>query len=319
MNIETGIQQKPIGLVLYGVEGIGKTTTIAQAPDVLFLDTENGTIRINTRRIKITSWDDLLAAVRYVIANPSICKTLAIDTADWAEIYAIQYVCNKNRVASIEAIPFGKGYTYVADEFAALLRLLNQVKDLGINVVFVAHAKARKFELPEELGQYDRYETKLSRQVAPLIKEWADALLFANYKILVVTTDNNTKKATGGARRIFTTHSPCWDAKNRFGLKDELDMNFKEIAHLFAGNEMPQVEVTPVEEEAPERATVARVRGMLLDANATEAELKAVVVAKGHYKEDACLEDYSDDFITRWIIPNWKKILETINKNKEAK
>ena len=42
-----------------------------------------------------------------------------------------------------------------------------------------------------------------------------------------------------------------------------------------------------------------------------------MVAAKGHYKEDAAINDYSDDFISRWIIPNWKKILETINK--EAK
>ena len=320
MIIESGIKKQPVKLILYGVEGGGKSTTMSYAPNPLFLDCEKGTGRINTRRVNINSWDDLLNAVRYVIANPSICKTLIIDTADWAEIFAIAYVCNKNRVASIEAIPFGKGYTYVADEFAALLKLLNQVIELDINVVFIAHAKARKFELPEEMGSYDKYEMKLSRQVAPLLKEWCDALLFLNYKILVVTGENNTKKAVGGTRKLYTTHSPVFDAKNRFGLKDELDLDFKNIAHLFVGGEtMPQVEVTPVEPEPVERATVARVRGMLLDANATEDELKAVVVAKGHYKEDACLNDYSDDFITRWIIPNWKKILETISKNKEAK
>ena len=107
---------------------------------------------------------------------------------------------------------------------------------------------------------------------------------------------------------------------NLLRLLRKFDGYFKNIAHLFVGGEtMPQVEVTPIEPEPVERATVARVRGMLLDANATEDELKAVVVAKGHYKEDACLNDYSDDFITRWIIPNWKKILEAISKNKEAK
>ena len=317
MQIETGIQNKPLSLLLYGVEGIGKSTLISNAPNVLFLDTENGTIRINTRRIRIVTWEDLLAAVKYVNDNPTICKTLAIDTADWAEIKAIQYVCQKNRVASIENIPFGKGYSYVADEFSNLLKQLNALKEKGINIVFIAHAKPRKFELPEEMGSYDRYEMKLSKQVAPLLKEWSDALLFCNYKIFVVTTESNSKKAQGGKRVIYTTHSPTYDAKNRFGLKDELDLDFKEIAHLFA------LEATQVEEKVEKvsseetRPLVARVYELLKDANLTEEALRKVVAAKGHYKEDAAINDYSDDFISRWIIPNWKKILETINK--EAK
>lgn len=320
MQIETGIQNKPLSLLLYGVEGIGKSTLISNAPGVLFLDTENGTIRINTRRIKIVTWEDLLNAVKYVNDNPTICKTLAIDTADWAEIKAIQYVCQKNRVASIENIPFGKGYSYVADEFANLLKQLNALKDKGINIVFIAHAKPRKFELPEEMGSYDRYEMKLSKQVAPLLKEWSDALLFCNYKIFVVTTETNSKKAQGGKRVIYTTHSPTYDAKNRFGLKDELDLDFREISHLFASNDVPTapaVEETPKEETI--RPTVAKVFDLLKVANIDEADLRKLVAAKGHYKEEVAIKDYSDDFITRWIIANWKKIQETINSNKEAK
>lgn len=320
MQIETGIQNKPLSLLLYGVEGIGKSTLISNAPGVLFLDTENGTIRINTRRIKIVTWEDLLNAVKYVNDNPTICQTLAIDTADWAEIKAIQYVCQKNRVASIENIPFGKGYSYVADEFANLLKQLNALKDKGINIVFIAHAKPRKFELPEEMGSYDRYEMKLSKQVAPLLKEWSDALLFCNYKIFVVTTETNSKKAQGGKRVIYTTHSPTYDAKNRFGLKDELDLDFKEISHLFAGEDVP---TAPAVEEAPKeeaiRPTVAKVFDLLKAANIDEADLRKLVAAKGHYKEEVAIKDYSDDFITRWIIANWKKIQETINSNKEAK
>ena len=320
MQIETGIQNKPLSLLLYGVEGIGKSTLISNAPGVLFLDTENGTIRINTRRIKIVTWEDLLNAVKYVNDNPTICKTLAIDTADWAEIKAIQYVCQKNRVASIENIPFGKGYSYVADEFANLLKQLNALKDKGINIVFIAHAKPRKFELPEEMGSYDRYEMKLSKQVAPLLKEWSDALLFCNYKIFVVTTETNSKKAQGGKRVIYTTHSPTYDAKNRFGLKDELDLDFKEISHLFAGEDVPTapaVEVAPKEEQV--RPTVAKVFDLLKEVNINEADLRKLVAAKGHYKEEVAIKDYSDDFITRWIIANWKKIQETIKSNKEAK
>ena len=322
MNIETGIQKKPVGLIVYGVEGGGKSTLISYAPSPLYLDCENGTLRLNVRRIIITNWDDLLAAVRYVLQNPTICKTLCIDTADWAEIFAIQYVCNKNKVASIEAIPYGKGYTYVADEFSALLRLLNEVKELGINVVFLAHSKRVKVDLPEEMGSYDKYEMKLSRQTSPLLKEWCDALLFLNFKILVVTDPNNVKKATGGKRTLYCNHSAVFDAKNRFGLKDEIDLDFKNIAHLFVGTEEAETSVekeTSSQETPKERVTITRLKEMITQAGVSEDDLKKVVASRGHYKEEADINDYSDDFITRWIIPNWKKIVEMISNNKEGK
>ena len=47
----------------------------------------------------------------------------------------------------------------------------------------------RKFEQPDELGAYDRWELKLDKNTAPLVKEWADMVLFANYKTVVVNVD----------------------------------------------------------------------------------------------------------------------------------
>ena len=320
MKIEEGKMSLALALVFFGVEGIGKSTIASKMPNPLFLDTEGGTVRLNVRRIRIKTWEDLLAAIKYVSENPGLCKTLVIDTADWAELQCIQYVCNKNRVSSIEAIPFGKGYTFIADEFSSLLKQLSALRDQGIHIVVIAHAKPRKFELPEEIGgQYDRYEMKLSKQVAPLLKEWCDALFFCNYKTYVVTTESNTKKATGGKRVMYTSHNPCWDAKNRFGLKEELDLDIKEISHLFAEEGVKEPEKPLNNEPLKERPTVARIKEMISEANVTEADLKKVVASRGHYKEEEAIEDYSDDFITRWIIPNWKKIVETITNNKEAK
>ena len=101
-----------------------------------------------------------------------------------------------------------------------------------MNILLLAHATMRKFEQPDELGAYDRYELKLEKKSAALLKEWPELLLFANYKTLVVEVDGKAK-AQGGKRVMFTTHHNCWDAKNRFGLKDELPFEFSAIAHLF--------------------------------------------------------------------------------------
>lgn len=314
LNIVTGVEKTPIKFCIYGAEGVGKTSLAAKMPDPLFLDTEGGTSRLNVRRIKISDWESLLATVKEVIETPNVCKTLVVDTADWAESLCTDYICNKYRKANIEDFGFGKGYTYLSEEFGNFLQLLSKLIDVGINPCIIAHGKPRKYELPEEQGQFDRWEMKLSKQCAPLVKEWCDVLLFCNYKTFVITTENNTKKASGGKRVMYTTHNPCWDAKNRFNLADELDLSFSSISHLFAEETPKKAESEAAVKE--DRPIIAKLKKMLADAGITEDDIKSVVASRGHYPAEADISIYSDEFINRWIIPNWKKITETISKNK---
>ena len=180
------------------------------------IDTEGGTAHMDVRRIdRPQSWEELLSIISEVAADPNVCKTLVLDTADWAEALCVAYVCQKYKQNSIESFGYGKGYTILGEEFGRLFAALDAVIASGKNVVITAHAKMRKFEQPDEQGAYDRWEMKLSKQVAPLLKEWCDMLLFLNYKTYVVTTETNAKKAQGGKRVIYTSHHPCWDAKNR--------------------------------------------------------------------------------------------------------
>ncbi|HOA80271.1 MAG TPA: ATP-binding protein [Defluviitaleaceae bacterium] len=318
LKIIEGKEKRPLKIVIYGPEGIGKSTFASKFPDPLFIDTEGGTSNLDVRRIKCSkSWDELLLIVKEIIKNPTICKTLVLDTADWSETMCINAVTEKYRKNNIEDFGYGKGYTYLLDEYTRLLSLFDELIEVGINVVITAHAKPRKFELPEEQGAFDRYEMKLTRQVAPVIKEWCDALFFVNYKIYVVTTENNTKKAQGGKRVLYTTHNPTYDAKNRFDLPEELELKFEAIAHLFEGQEKQKKEVVDPENISGMSAVIERLNKMIGDAQVSEADLQKVVASKGHYKEDEPITNYSDEFITRWIIPNWEKIVKTI-KNKKG-
>ena len=122
---------------------------------------------------------------------------------------------------------YGRGI--LADEINKLLQELNQVIAAGMNVVITAHAQLKKQELPDEIGAFDRWELKLERRDSAMIKEWADLLLFADYKTTVVTDSNNHAKAQGGERVMYTTHKPTWDAKNRLGLPDQLPFQYSGI------------------------------------------------------------------------------------------
>lgn len=226
-------------VVVYGPEGIGKTTFASRFPDPVYIDTEGSTKDMDVARTPApSSWQMLLDQVGYFMAHPEQLKTLVIDTADWAEQMCSAAVCAQSHKGGIEDFGYGKGYVYLQEEFGKLLNLLTDlVEQKGINAVLTAHAKMRKFEQPDEMGAYDRWEMKLTKQVAPMVKEWADMVLFANYKTIVVNVDGQgaqkgKNKVQGGKRVMYTTHHSCWDAKNRYGLPEEAAFDYAVIAPI---------------------------------------------------------------------------------------
>ena len=235
--------------VVYGPEGIGKSTFVSRIPGVAVIDTEGSTGMLDVVRYPDpTSWQMLLDEVDDFAGRPEF-SALVIDTADWAERLCIRQVLATKQWDSIEDPGYGRGYVYVAEEFGKLLDRLTICAEHGKHVGFTAHAMMRKFEQPDELGAYDRWELKMSKKAAPMVKEWSDLLLFANYKTIVYKTDDKGKKnkAAGGQRVMYTTHHPCWDAKNRHALPEELPFDFGQVAQLFApvswnpvaGNSLP--------------------------------------------------------------------------------
>lgn len=300
LNITSGRVLRAQKVVIYGPEGIGKTTLAASFPDPLFIDTEGGSSHLDVRRIERPAmWTTLIDNIEEVAQTDGICHTLVIDTADWAEQMAITYICAKYNQKSIEGFGYGKGYTYIGEEFARFLSACNKVIDSGKHVVITAHAKMRKFEQPDEMGAYDRWEMKLTRQTAPLLKEWSDHLFFCNYETTVIHTDNGGAKATGGKRVIHTDHHPAWDAKTRSCLPPKVDMSFSSIASAF---EMR----TPLEQIAD----LSERDGIGSD------EILAYLKDKAGGKLDgtASLTDIANSTLT-WVITNWNKVIKEIKED----
>lgn len=242
-EINTGVVKTPLKVIIYGTEGVGKTTLASKFPKPLFIDAENGSGALNVARYPYpTSWQMLMSEVQEFLNNPQGYKTLVIDSIDWAEAKAIEMICAGMKVNGIEDIGWSKGYTYLNEEMGRLLNLLTEVINRGVNVVLIAHMVIRTITKPEETGSYDRYELKLKQAKngnnCQLVKEWADLILFCNYReFLVADKTTGKKKATGGKERImYTEHAATWDAKNRFGLPEVLPLDFKSIAHLFSDN-----------------------------------------------------------------------------------
>ena len=351
-EITSGIQKKPLRAVFYGPEGIGKSTLAASMPNALFIDVEGGTNQLPVARLpKPTSWTMLMGEVTSVRDGefPS-CETLVIDTADAAEVLCIRHVCAKYDKKGVEDFGYGKGYTYVEEEYGRLLDLLSEVVEHGRNVVMLSHAIMRKFERPDEMGAYDRFELKLSKKAAPKVKEWCDMLLFLDYKTFVTVGEDKKAKASGGRRIIRTTHAPTWDAKNRFGLPDELPLDAstaEKIAGLMVGGEeLPKPEQktapmpTPVQAPAPTPepvpATEAKqpvaaqapkvtayperlsaLASLMVTDGVSDRELRTAVSTKGYFPFECKVEDYPQEFVD-WMVSVWGSFMQLVHELREV-
>lgn len=308
MRITKGRSCISTKVVIYGPEGIGKTTLASKFPDPLFIDTEGSTTRMDVARLdRPVSWAELMRLVKEVWAEPDCCKTLVIDTADWAEKLCIEGVCLQRRVSGIEDFGYGKGYTYMKEEFGKLLGLLTEISDGGRNIVVTAHAQMRKFEQPDEQGAYDRWELKLSKQCAPMLKEWADMVLFCNYKTQVVKTETGVRKAKGGQRVMYTSHNPCWDAKNRDGLPDELSMDYESIR--------PAIEFTPTEVQTadsnPSGISIEidpELRSLMIRDGISEEDLVNIAISKKWINDGTLPVEKYPSKVIRAFINGWAKV-----------
>lgn len=335
-------------VVIYGPEGIGKTTFASHFPNPVFIDTEGSTSHYDLQRFPApTSWAMLLEEVQQAAGSPACCRTLVIDTADWAEKLCTQSLLARCKKTGIEDFGYGKGYTYLNEDFGKLLNLLNEVVAAGIHVVFTAHAAMRKFEQPDEMGAYDRWELKLHKLNSAMLKEWADMVLFANYRTFAVAVDDKGKKfkAQGGERVMYTSHHPCWDAKNRYGLPEELPFSFDGIAHLFgdvpvrpaepetrvfvsgqpatmedaraAMQQLVDTAPPPAGPQIPEELPAA-LRDLMQQNHVDEAEIRQVVAERGYFPEDMPVTGYPADFVQGVLISAWEQVFGMIMQRRNA-
>lgn len=235
--VKSGKLDVPLRVLLYGVEGIGKSTFGANAPKPIFLGAESGTAQLDVARFpEARTWRDLFDGINELIHETHSYETLVIDTLDWVEPLCWAHICetgiNDGKRGIIKAprlvdFGFGKGYDAAVDEWRVLVRALERlIAAKRMNIVSLAHAIVKPFKNPEG-DDYDRYVLKMHEKSAGFLKEWHDDVLFAKYETFSVGKDTR-KAVSDGSRIIHTTRMAAWDAKNRNSLPEPLPLSFDE-------------------------------------------------------------------------------------------
>lgn len=220
-TISTGVRRAAQAVVLYGTGGIGKSSLAATAPDPVFVDVGHSTERMHVRRIgseQLQKWSDLRDAIHSDLCKQA--KTIVIDDGSAAEELCRKHVIQnvpggKNQlIKSLEDYGYGKGGTYLVEEWRNLLSDLDAHRRDGRNVVLICHERTGKVPNPNG-DDFIRYEPRLysdrNASVMHVTKEWADHVLFVSYDL--ATKDG--KGIGSGTRTIYLSETATYLAKVR--------------------------------------------------------------------------------------------------------
>lgn len=239
-DIQTKSDGMPNRYVLHAREGFGKTSLAAHAPKPIFLQTRGETgldALINSGQLpetphfpELQSWEEFLAAIKTLTEEEHPYRTLVIDTANGAERLCYEFVCQRDFGGDWGDRGFSsymRGYEVSLAEWRMFLNALDELRRIKRMTIFMlVHTKIKTFKNP--LGaDYDRWSADMHEKAWGLTHKWSDAILFGNFETIVVGDKKDSKKgkaASSSARILYTAQRPAFDAKNRMGLPEEIEM-----------------------------------------------------------------------------------------------
>jgi hypothetical protein len=228
-------------VLLYGTHGIGKSSWAAQAPDVLFLNLEDGLNDIDVAKTEhLIRLEQVMEALTFLATQKHDFRWVAIDSVDWLEALIHAEVAREAGKATIGDIGYGAGYKSAMaywDKILTMLDWLRTESERKLGVILLAHTAVKKYTDPMT-DSYDRYQPALHETAAATLQEWCDEVLFASYRVHTRKQDEGFGKERiiaggSGERLIRCTETPGALAKNRLTMPETIDFSWAAYAQYF--------------------------------------------------------------------------------------
>jgi len=227
-TLKKGVSKAPPRILMYGAEKIGKTSLAANAPNPIFLRTEDGEGKLDMTSWDLKSYDDFVEAINVLATQEHEFQTIVIDTIDWfepmifAKVIADRPQNEKGKaVTNIDDYGYGKGYLYAMDYWGQVIDGLNYLRTTkDMMVILLAHTHIKSYSPPDS-ESYDRFTLKMNEKASEKLMEFVDCIFFARKKIFVREDDvsgKNKAVGTSDSREIMTESLPSFRAGNRYNL-----------------------------------------------------------------------------------------------------
>jgi hypothetical protein len=232
-SIHSGKRSKPPRLLIYGSEGIGKSTLAANAPRPIFVSTEDGLDQIACDSFPLAkTFPEAMGHFNALANEKHDYRTVVLDSGDWFERLVWDQVCKDFGVKNIEKADggFHKGYSHALTYWRQLIDVLSRLRaEKGMITIILAHAKVETFTDPES-SAFDRFSPRLHKYATAYLCEWCDAILLTTREFSAAKGDKN-----GGGRILRCTPSAVGVAKNRYGFPDVLPLDWNAIYQCITG------------------------------------------------------------------------------------
>lgn len=243
-SLERGRAARAPKSIIYGGPKVGKSTFAAQAPGVVFIQTEEGLDDLDVVRFPMAkNFDDVIAAVETLASESHDFQNVALDSLDWTEPLVWQKVASSAEVASIEEVGggWGKGYIEALKLWKDLLDGLDYLRnEKGMGVIIIAHAEVRRMTPPD--GEpYDYSDLKIHKRATGIVQEWADIIGYASPRVATRKDDLGFKKTRtrafkmGEERTLFLGQNPAYVSGNRYGMPNEIPLDWEAFAQYLPG------------------------------------------------------------------------------------
>lgn len=258
-QVTKGKVKKPILAIIYGPDGVGKSTFGANAPNAIFLGTEDGTANLDVARFpKPKDFNDVITAVKELITEQHNYKTLVIDSLDWLETMVHSDICSRDGSKTINQAQggYGNGIEVALSSWRQLRDLLTELREKRqMNIILIAHSQVKDFHDPMQNMAYSQFLLKLNDKTAAMWREYVDAVLFARFEVTAVKEKSDRKAKTfgDGSRVIYTEERPGFKAKNRLDLPFQLPLSWQAFIEAAEKGEpdSPESILKELEELAP--------------------------------------------------------------------
>ena len=235
-QVSGGKQDREPRVLIYGSDGIGKTSFAAGAPDPFVIDVNKGSLQCDVRRVMPESWPEVMEWIDAVEKGKVKCKTLALD-----DLSTLEHMGNAEFFPGTTIDKwdggYGRGDSHAIMRWRELLLALERVWASGKAIVLVGHMQVKHFDDPTGPG-FDRFVVSVREKLAGLLRQSTDYVLFAREEISQQKVGGDTKAVTNGVRWAHTKRCPAFDAKARGTtlFPEKILLSWDEFARARAGD-----------------------------------------------------------------------------------